>query len=98
TVPLLHQLAGAASHRAAAEEAGDAGRLQQPSGDRRGSIVAEASRMPGSDIPAGVETRTIRKDWIRILPLIFILYVVAFIDRINIGFAALTMNRELSIN
>jgi ACS family tartrate transporter-like MFS transporter len=53
--------------------------------------------MPGSDIPAGAETRTIRKVWIRILPLIFILYVVAFIDRINIGFAALTMNRELSI-
>src|SRR5262245_26786635 len=53
--------------------------------------------MSGSDTPAGVETRTIRKVRIRILPLIFILYVVAFIDRINIGFAALTMNRELSI-
>jgi len=32
-----------------------------------------------------------------IFPFIFVLYVVAFIDRINIGFAALTMNKELAI-
>jgi len=53
--------------------------------------------MPGSETSAGIDTRTVRKVWFRILLLIFILYVVAFIDRINIGFAALTMNRELSI-
>src|SRR6516165_6449661 len=40
---------------------------------------------------------TIRKLQIRLLPLLFALYVVAFIDRINLGFAALTMNRELGI-
>jgi MFS transporter, ACS family, tartrate transporter len=34
---------------------------------------------------------------IRILPFVFLLYVVAFLDRINIGFAALTMNKELAI-
>jgi MFS transporter, ACS family, tartrate transporter len=44
-----------------------------------------------------VEKRTIHNIRTRILPLIFVLYVVAFIDRINIGFAALTMNRELAI-
>jgi ACS family tartrate transporter-like MFS transporter len=33
----------------------------------------------------------------RLLPFLFALYVVAFIDRINLGFAALTMNRELAI-
>lgn len=33
----------------------------------------------------------------RLLPFLFVLYVVAFLDRINIGFAALTMNRELGI-
>jgi ACS family tartrate transporter-like MFS transporter len=43
------------------------------------------------------EARTIRAVRIRILPFIFLLYVVAFLDRINIGFAALTMNRELAI-
>jgi MFS transporter, ACS family, tartrate transporter len=43
------------------------------------------------------ETATIRKLRIRLLPFLFALYVVAFIDRINLGFAALTMNRELAI-
>ena len=33
----------------------------------------------------------------RILPFIFLLYIVAFLDRVNIGFAALTMNTELAI-
>ena len=40
---------------------------------------------------------TIRKLQIRLLPFLFALYVVAFIDRINLGFAALSMNRELGI-
>ena len=44
-----------------------------------------------------IEARTIRKLQIRILPFVFVLYVVAFLDRINIGFAALTMNKELAI-
>ena len=44
-----------------------------------------------------IEEATIRKLRIRLLPFLFALYVVAFIDRINVGFAALTMNRELAI-
>src|SRR6267378_7163688 len=46
---------------------------------------------------ATIEARTIRKLRIRILPFIFLLYVIAYLDRINIGFAALTMNKELGI-
>jgi MFS transporter, ACS family, tartrate transporter len=46
---------------------------------------------------ASVETTTLRKLRLRILPFVFVLYVVSFIDRINIGFAALTMNEELGI-
>ena len=42
--------------------------------------------------------RTIRKMQRRILPFIFLLYVVAYLDRFNIGFAALTMNRDLAIS
>jgi MFS family permease len=42
-------------------------------------------------------TLTIRKLRIRLLPFLLILYIVAFVDRINLGFAALTMNRELAI-
>src|SRR5258708_20650669 len=33
----------------------------------------------------------------RIIPFVFVLYVISFLDRINIGFAALTMNKELAI-
>jgi MFS transporter, ACS family, tartrate transporter len=44
-----------------------------------------------------ISARTIRKLRFRILPFIFLLFVVALLDRVNIGFAALTMNRELAI-
>ena len=42
-------------------------------------------------------TKTIQKMQIRILPYLFLLYVISYLDRINIGFAALTMNKELGI-
>jgi MFS transporter, ACS family, tartrate transporter len=44
-----------------------------------------------------IATATIRKLRTRLLPFLFVLFVLAFIDRINLGFAALTMNRELAI-
>jgi ACS family tartrate transporter-like MFS transporter len=40
---------------------------------------------------------TIRKLQTWILPIVFVLFVINFVDRINIGFAALTMNKELAI-
>jgi len=46
---------------------------------------------------AEIERRTLRKVRARIIPFLFILYVVAFLDRVNVGFAALTMNKELAI-
>jgi MFS family permease len=52
-------------------------------------------------IEAGAESvgvRTIRKLRFRILPYLLVLYVIAYLDRINIGFAALTMNKELAIS
>ncbi|MBZ5540644.1 MAG: MFS transporter [Acidobacteriia bacterium] len=45
----------------------------------------------------GREARIRRKLRGRLLPFLFVLYIVAFLDRINIGFAALTMNQELGI-
>jgi len=44
-----------------------------------------------------LETKTIQKLRFRILPYLFLLYVISYLDRINIGFAALTMNKELAI-
>jgi sugar phosphate permease len=43
------------------------------------------------------EAKTIHKIRRRIIPFVFLLYIISFLDRINIGFAALTMNRELAI-
>lgn len=50
-----------------------------------------------STVSNPIATATIRKLRIRLLPFLFALYVVAFIDRINLGFAVLAMNRELAI-
>jgi MFS transporter, ACS family, tartrate transporter len=47
--------------------------------------------------PAAIEVGTIRKARVRIIPFVFALFVIAALDRNNIGFAALTMNRELAI-
>jgi len=47
--------------------------------------------------PTTVSAATISKIRRRILPLLFLLYIVAYLDRINIGFAAFTMNQELGI-
>jgi ACS family tartrate transporter-like MFS transporter len=35
---------------------------------------------------------------LRIMPFLILLYVVAFLDRVNVGFASLTMNRDLQIS
>jgi ACS family tartrate transporter-like MFS transporter len=46
-------------------------------------------------IPIG--SQAIRKVQIRILPYLFVLYVICYLDRVNIGIAALTMNQDLAI-
>jgi sugar phosphate permease len=40
---------------------------------------------------------TIRKIRLHLLPFLFILYITSYLDRVNIGLAALTMNRALAI-
>src|SRR6201993_4236871 len=47
--------------------------------------------------PTAIEVRTVRKVRARIIPFVLALFVVAVLDRNNIGFAALTMNKELAI-
>ena len=44
-----------------------------------------------------LETRTMRRVTKRLLPLLILCYFVAFLDRVNIGFASLTMNKDLGI-
>lgn len=55
-------------------------------------------RTEPSDGAERTATRIIRKLQIRLIPFLFLLYVVAMVDRINIGFASLTMNGDLGIS
>lgn len=48
-------------------------------------------------VRSAVEVKTVRKLRRRLVPFLFAIFVIAFIDRTNIGFAALTMNKELAI-
>ncbi len=34
----------------------------------------------------------------RLIPLLFLLYILAFLDRVNVGFAALQMNQTLGFS
>jgi len=45
-----------------------------------------------------IEARTLRKLQTRIIPFVFALLVIALVDRVNIGFAALSMNKELAVS
>ena len=44
-----------------------------------------------------LEENAIRKITWRLIPFLILLYFVAFLDRINIGFAALTMNKDIGL-
>ena len=46
---------------------------------------------------ATLERTTMRKAYFRLLPYCFVLYILCYIDRINVSFAALTMNKDLGL-
>lgn len=45
-----------------------------------------------------IEQRTMRKVYLRLLPFAMIVYFFCYLDRINVGFAALTMNKEIGLS
>ncbi len=47
---------------------------------------------------SAVEQSTMRKIYWRLLPLAIAAYFLAYLDRINVGFAALTMNKDLGLD
>ena len=50
------------------------------------------------EINAGDLARAVEKARRRLVPFLFVLYIVAYLDRINIGFAALQMNAALGLS
>ena len=45
-----------------------------------------------------LEARTIARVTTRLVPFLIVCYFVAYLDRVNVGFAALTMNRDIGIS
>src|SRR5476651_2685878 len=44
-----------------------------------------------------IEARTIGKVSARLIPFLIVCYFIAYLDRVNVGFAALTMNKALGL-
>src|ERR1700754_3325 len=45
-----------------------------------------------------LESRVSRKLMLRIIPFVMLLYFVSFLDRVNVGFAALSMNKAIGLS
>ena len=45
-----------------------------------------------------VERQIMRKLFLRLVPLLTILYIISYIDRVNVSFSALTMNKQIGLN
>lgn len=54
--------------------------------------------MDGAAGDAAVGRSALAKAWWRLIPFLFVLYIVAFLDRVNVGFAALQMNEDLGLS
>ncbi|WP_250535159.1 MFS transporter [Caballeronia sp. AZ10_KS36] len=61
----------------------------------RSDNAASGTVLASEDFAAS--ERTLAKAFRRILPFIFLCYVVSYLDRTNVGFAALTMNKDLGL-
>ena len=51
-----------------------------------------------NDTGAVLEKQTMRKVTMRIIPFTFLLYIISYLDRANIGYAALQMNKDLALS
>src|SRR6266699_4018979 len=65
--------------------------------------LPSARRSEGHGISGGmmdrtIEQRTMRKIYLRILPFTGLLYFICYLDRVNVGFAALTMRQDLGLS
>jgi MFS transporter, ACS family, tartrate transporter len=54
--------------------------------------------MTSASAPESIEQATIARVIARLIPFIFLCYVVAYLDRVNIGFAATELQRDLGLS
>ena len=62
------------------------------------SAPAAAPASPLPDATAAVLKAALRKTTWRLIPFMFLLYVVAYLDRVNVGFAQLQMKQSLGLS
>ena len=67
---------------------------------RRGAGRGPDGGTPGdaATLMEPLEHRTIAKVSARLIPFLILCYFVAYLDRVNVGFAALTMNKDLGLS
>jgi ACS family tartrate transporter-like MFS transporter len=61
-------------------------------------MVAQMTSPAALTSEASLEERCVRRVFRRIVPFLAVLYVINFLDRTNVGFAALTMNSDIGIS
>jgi hypothetical protein len=49
-------------------------------------------------VDSAADNAALAKATARLIPFLFLLYIVAFLDRVNVGFAALQMNEDLGFS
>jgi MFS transporter, ACS family, tartrate transporter len=54
--------------------------------------------MSSSATAAPIAAQTVRRISFRLIPYLFLLYIIAFLDRVNVGFAGLEMSRDLAFS
>ena len=54
--------------------------------------------MPPTTAAFDLETTTMRRVTWRLMPLLLLAYLICYIDRVNVGFAALQMNKAVGID
>jgi MFS family permease len=47
--------------------------------------------------PSAIERATMRRVMLRIVPFLMVCYFISYVDRVNAGFAALTMNKDIGL-
>ena len=57
-----------------------------------------AGLAPAVPVSSGLEDQTRHKVALRLLPFLFLLYIVNYVDRTNLGFAAIGMSRDLGFS
>src|ERR1700754_5009999 len=60
--------------------------------------MSQSATITAEGVRSAIETSTIRAISWRLIPFLILAYFLAYLDRVNLGFAALTMNADLKFS